>query len=159
MSTPMAIEAPEISLGLGRRFCACLAVGAARLLATQQPARIRHVLARLARGARPADFDHALSARQAVMAVSLTCRGARGCVPRSIATMLLCRPSGAVPTWCVGVRALAPFAAHAWVEADGVMVGESVPPGYLRTLLRVTAGGDDGLGADGSADDAAVGAA
>ncbi|MCK9924806.1 lasso peptide biosynthesis B2 protein [Frankia sp. AgPm24] len=137
MSTPMTLERPEVTLGPLRWVGARVAVGAARVLATQQPARIRRVLARLARGARPADYDQALAARQAVMAVSLTCRGARGCVPRSIATMLMCRLSGTVPTWCVGVRSLAPFAAHAWVEVDGVMVGESVPPGYLRTLLSV----------------------
>ncbi|MCM3883617.1 lasso peptide biosynthesis B2 protein [Frankia sp. R82] len=137
MTTPMTLERPEVTLGPIRWLCATIAVAAARLLATQQPARIHQVLDRLAHGARPADYDHALAARQAVMAVSLTCRGARGCVPRSIATMLLCRLGGAVPTWCVGVRSLAPFAAHAWVEVDGVMVGESVPPDYLRTLLRV----------------------
>jgi hypothetical protein len=30
-----------------------------------------------------------------------------------------------------------PFAAHAWVEADGVMVGEDYPPDYFRILFTV----------------------
>ncbi|WP_082121783.1 MULTISPECIES: lasso peptide biosynthesis B2 protein [Frankia] len=136
----MVVERSEIALRPGRRLGAMAAVGAARLLATQSPARIRRVLGRLGEGARPADYASALAARQAVMAVSLTCREERGCVPRSIATTLLCRMTGSVPTWCVGVRTVAPFAAHAWVEADGVIVGESVPPGYLRALLAVGPG-------------------
>ncbi|KJE23895.1 Transglutaminase-like superfamily [Frankia torreyi] len=140
MTAPMVVERSEIALRPGRRLGAMAAVGAARLLATQSPARIRRVLGRLGEGARPADYASALAARQAVMAVSLTCREERGCVPRSIATTLLCRMTGSVPTWCVGVRTVAPFAAHAWVEADGVIVGESVPPGYLRALLAVGPG-------------------
>ncbi|MCK9897617.1 lasso peptide biosynthesis B2 protein [Frankia sp. AgB32] len=136
----MTVERPEVALSPGRRLGALLAVAAARILATRRPARIRRVLARVAAHAGPAGPADVLAARQAVMAVSLTCRGASGCVPRSIATMLLCRPAGGVPTWCVGVRTVAPFGAHAWVEADGEMVGESVPPGYLRALLRVEPG-------------------
>jgi hypothetical protein len=134
------VERPAVVLPPGRRLGALAAVGAARLLATQSPARIRRVLARLGAGARPADYASALAARQAVMAVSLACREERGCVPRSIATTLLCRLAGSMPTWCVGVRAVAPFAAHAWVEADGLIVGEAVPPGYLRALLAVGPG-------------------
>ncbi|EIV90644.1 lasso peptide biosynthesis B2 protein [Frankia sp. QA3] len=140
MTAPTVLERPEVVLRPSRRLGAMAAVGAARLLATQSPARIRRVLARLGAGAQPADYATALAARQAVMAVSLTCRGARGCVPRSIATTLLCRMTGSVPTWCVGVRTVAPFAAHAWVEAEGAIVGEPMPPGYLRALLAVGPG-------------------
>ena len=50
---------------------------------------------------------------------------------------LLCRVRGQWPTWCVGARRLPPFAAHAWVEADGIMVGEDYPPDYFRTLFTV----------------------
>jgi hypothetical protein len=35
------------------------------------------------------------------------------------------------------VRRLPPFGAHAWVEVDGVMVGEVYPPDYLRSLVTV----------------------
>ncbi|CAO5241780.1 Microcin J25-processing protein McjB C-terminal domain-containing protein [Frankia sp. AgKG'84/4] len=141
MTAPMTVERPEVTLAPGRHLAALLAVAAARILATRRPARIRQVLARLAAHAGPAGRAEVLAARQAVMAVSLTCRGARGCVPRSLATTLLCRAGGSVPTWCVGVRTVAPFGAHAWVEAEGEMVGESLPPGYLRALLRVDPGG------------------
>ncbi|WP_445548594.1 lasso peptide biosynthesis B2 protein [Frankia sp. CiP1_Cm_nod2] len=113
------------------------AVATARLLATQPPGRIRSVLTWLRRGATPAGYQQALAARDAVTAVSMVCRGARGCVPRSVATALVCRASGVWPTWYVGVRRVGPFAAHAWVEADGVMVGEHELAGYFRPLIAV----------------------
>lgn len=76
----------------------------------------------LARKARPATYDEALAARSRVVAVSLLCAG-DGCLPRSIATALLCRSHGSWPTWRSGVRTN-PFYAHAWVEAEGRPVGE-----------------------------------
>jgi Transglutaminase-like superfamily len=137
MSMPVSLERRGCPLPLRRRTLALAAVGAARLLATQPPRRIRSVLSRLSRGVPGADYEQALAARNAVTAVSLLCRGPRGCVPRSVATALVCRASGVWPTWCVGVRAMAPFAAHAWVEADGAVVGEREPAGYFRPLISV----------------------
>jgi Transglutaminase-like superfamily len=138
MSRPEAVFHQPGSVPLPRRMVTYLTVGAARLLATQSPQRIRAVLGWLRRGARPATFEQAKAARDAVVAVSLVCAVREGCVPRSLATVLLCRLRGQWPTWCVGVRRLPPFAAHAWVEADGVMVGEDeYPPDYFRTLFTV----------------------
>ncbi|WP_250279582.1 lasso peptide biosynthesis B2 protein [Frankia sp. Cppng1_Ct_nod] len=138
MSTPMSPprRGGQTPLPL-RRPLAIAAVGAARLLATQPPGRIRFILTWLRRGATPADYRQTLAARDAVTAVSTLCRGPHGCLPRSLATTLLCRASGVWPTWYVGVRRVAPFAAHAWVETEGVMVGEPVPADHLRPLIAV----------------------
>jgi hypothetical protein len=137
MSMPEAVFHQPRSVPLPRRVVAHLAVGTARLLATQSPRRIRTVLGWLRHGARPATFEQAKAARDSVVAVSLVCAAREGCVPRSLATILLCRLRGRWPTWCVGARRLPPFAAHAWVEADGIMVGEDYPPDYFRTLFTV----------------------
>jgi hypothetical protein len=137
VSMPEAVFYQPQSVPLLRRTVAHLAVGAARLLATQSPRRIRTVLGWLRRGARPATFEQAKAARATVMAVSLTCAAREGCLARSLATVLLCRLAGQWPTWCVGARRLPPFAAHAWVEADGIMVGEDYPPDYFRTFFTV----------------------
>jgi hypothetical protein len=137
MSMPEAVVYQPRSVPLPRRILTRLAVGAARLLATQSPRRIRTVLGWLRRGARPATFDQAKAARDAVVAVSLHCAAREGCLARSLATVLLCRLRGRWPTWCVGARRLPPFAAHAWVEAGGVMVGEDYPADYFRTLFSV----------------------
>jgi len=137
MSMPEAVFHQPRAVPFPRRVVVRLTVGAARLLATRSPRRIRTVLGWLHRGARPATFEQAKSARDSVVAVSLVCAAREGCVPRSLATILLCRLHGHWPTWCVGARRLPPFAAHAWVEADGVMVDEDYPPDYFRTLFTV----------------------
>ncbi|MEV3992326.1 lasso peptide biosynthesis B2 protein [Streptomyces sp. NPDC049837] len=137
MSTPEAIFHRPRSVPFRRRVLVRLVVGVARLLATQRPRRIRTVLDRLRRGARPATVEETRAARDAVVAVSLACGGREGCLPRSLATALLCRLHGQWPTWCVGARRLPPFGAHAWVEAEGVPVGEEYPPDYFRPLLTV----------------------
>ncbi|MDQ0752934.1 hypothetical protein QF034_007165 [Streptomyces africanus] len=114
MTSPEVIVHDPRSVPLPRRAQVRLAVGAARLLARRHPRRIR-----------------------TVVAVSLACAGREGCLPRSLATILLCRLHGQWPTWCVGARRLAPFGAHAWVEAEGVPVGEGHPPDYFRPLFTV----------------------
>jgi Transglutaminase-like superfamily len=137
MTTPEATTIRPRSVPLARRAQTRLAVGAAHLLATQPPRRIRTVLGWLRRGTRPATFEEAKAARDAVVTVSLACAAREGCVPRSLATVLLCRLHGQWATWCVGVRRLPPFGAHAWVQADGVAVDEDYPPDYFRPLFTV----------------------
>jgi Transglutaminase-like superfamily len=137
MSTQEAVFYDPRSVALPRRILAHLTVGAARLLATQSPRRIRKLLGWLRRGAQPATFEQAKAARDTVVAVSLTCAGRKGCLPRSLATILLCRLRGRWPTWCVGARRIPPFGAHAWVEADGVPVDEDYPADYFRKFFTV----------------------
>ncbi|MEU1982967.1 lasso peptide biosynthesis B2 protein [Nocardia sp. NPDC019395] len=63
-----------------------------------------------------------------------------------MATVLLSRRYGAWTTWCVGVRNELPFTAHAWVEAEGELVGEA---GDMDTFSRlIVVGGYMNLGGD-----------
>lgn len=134
MSQSMTLaERPR--LPLRRRLLPLLAVGAARPLARLKPARLRTVLECARRGASPAGARQARTARDQVVSVSLRCAG-QNCLQRSIATALLCRARGVWPTWCTGVRTH-PFAAHAWVEADGQLIGEPHPQGYYKPMLTV----------------------
>ncbi len=137
MDSLEAISHDPRSVSFGRRIRVRTMVAAARLLSTRTPQRIRKVLTRLHRGTRPATYEEASNARQAVVSVSLACAGREGCLVRSLATTLLCRSHGHWPTWCLGARRLAPFYAHAWVEVDGVMIGEDYPPDYFRTFFTV----------------------
>jgi hypothetical protein len=57
MSTPEAVFHQPRAVPFGRRMAVRLMVGAARLLATRSPRRIRTVLGWLRRGARPASFE------------------------------------------------------------------------------------------------------
>lgn len=137
-SMQQAVSYQPRSVPLPRRLLAHGVVGAARLLATQPPRRIRKVLDWLRRGARPARFDEVKAARDTVITVSLACAGPEGCLLRSLATVLLCRLRGQWPAWCVGARRFPPFGAHAWVEADGVPVDEEYPPDYFRKFFTVS---------------------
>ncbi|MFF7634892.1 lasso peptide biosynthesis B2 protein [Kitasatospora sp. NPDC008050] len=130
------------ALTVSQKLGARTAVGLARLLARKPPAKIRALLTRLSKGARPATYAEAEAARNAVVAVSLRCAAFEGCLPRSLATILICRARGTWPTWVVGVRARPPFGAHAWVEAEGRMVDEGVDPAYFRSLFTVPAPAD-----------------
>ncbi|MGH8896648.1 MAG: lasso peptide biosynthesis B2 protein [Egibacteraceae bacterium] len=134
MSSPQTLERRG-ALPPRQRAAALLAVGAARMLALLPPRRIRTVLSLLRHHAAAATYHQALTARDAVVAVSLVCAG-EGCLERSLATTLLCRIRGVWPTWCTGVRT-APFLAHAWVEADGQPVGEPHGPGYYRPIITI----------------------
>ncbi|HCT78285.1 MAG TPA: lasso peptide biosynthesis B2 protein [Micromonosporaceae bacterium] len=137
MTVPGALSRPAVTLPLRRRVITRFAVSLARLLALLPPRRIRSVLSLLRLGATPARYEEAKAARDAVLAISLACLGPKGCLPRSLATTLLCRMSGRWPSWCVGIRNLPPFGAHAWVEADGRLVDENMPDRYLSRLIVV----------------------
>ncbi|MEW9552271.1 lasso peptide biosynthesis B2 protein [Nonomuraea sp. NPDC050783] len=136
MTVPSALGRPR-GVPWRARTAARIAVGAAFVLGLLPPRRLRAVLAVACRGARAATYAEAEAARDAVLAVSLTCLGGHGCLPRSLATALLCRMRGSWPTWRAGARTRAPFGAHAWVEAEGRVVGESTPKGYLAPLVTV----------------------
>jgi hypothetical protein len=138
MSVPM-VPADRPRLSRHRRLPALAAVAVAHLIARLPPGRIRAVLTFARRGAVPATAPQARAARDAVIAVSLSCAG-QGCLPRSIAAALLCRLRGTWPTWCAGVR-VHPFAAHAWIEADGRPIGEP-PVHHHRTIVVAPVGAE-----------------
>ena len=138
MSEPQLILRPSAKLSRRQRATAVAAVLIARIVSFLPPHSLKRVLGLLARSARPATYQEAAAAREAVNTVSLACRAREGCLPRSIATAVLCRMDGAWPSWRTGVRRLPPFEAHAWVEADGRMVAEPYPPDYFISLITVS---------------------
>lgn len=137
MSVPQVMPARRGRLTRRMLWSARLAVLVAHVLRKQPPRRIQRVLRFLSKGAQPATYEAASQARDVVTRTSLRCTGPEGCLPRSIATAVLCRLQGSFPVWCVGVRVTPPFGAHAWVMADGRDVDEPYPAGYHRVLLRV----------------------
>lgn len=138
MTQPQTVQRGG-KLPLRRRPAALVAVGAGRMLAHLPPRRIRAVLTLLRRCAAPATYQQTKDAHNAILAVSVLC-GGRYCLQRSLATTLLCRIRGVWPTWCTGVRT-APFIAHAWVQADGQLIGEPERPGYYHPLIIIPPSG------------------
>ncbi|MFJ4684983.1 lasso peptide biosynthesis B2 protein [Streptomyces sp. NPDC088789] len=119
------------------RTKAAVAIGL--LMARLPPRRLKTLLKRAAKGAGPADCQQTERHYYAVRVASRRCAGWQGCLPRSIAVALLCRLDGVWPDWCTGVRVTPPFAAHAWLEADGRIVAEPGSPDAYRALIRVEA--------------------
>ncbi|MBO1336285.1 lasso peptide biosynthesis B2 protein [Streptomyces sp. VRA16 Mangrove soil] len=138
MSTEMTMPRPGATRGPRTRLAVALAFPLARL----RPDRLRRTLAFLARGARPATYDETLAAYDSVVTTSRRCAGWYGCLPRSVSIALLCRTKGTWPTWHAGVRTAPPFAPHAWVEAEGRLVGERGEASEYAPLMTVmTVGG------------------
>ncbi|MFD7660579.1 lasso peptide biosynthesis B2 protein [Actinosynnema sp. NPDC059797] len=134
MSTPIL---PETGASPGRvpALRARLAVLVAFVACAGSPRRLQRFLRLLARGARRPDPEDLLRWRQAVVSVSSRCAG-EGCLPRSVATIVLARTFGCSATWKTGLRQ-DPFLAHAWVELDGVPIGEPESVRHFRTSLVV----------------------
>ncbi|MEU2764878.1 MULTISPECIES: lasso peptide biosynthesis B2 protein [unclassified Streptomyces] len=137
MTTEMTMPRRGAGAG-GTRLRA--AIAAALVLARLKPGRLRRMLARCSRGARPASYAETLEVLEAVVATSRRCASRYGCLPRSVAVALACRMSGVWPDWCAGVWATPPFSPHAWVQAEGRTVGEQAEAADLRPLMVVTVG-------------------
>lgn len=136
MSAPIALHPPRV-LAVGERCTGLLAVTATTLLLVLTRARpqpIRRVLGALRRGSHDADLHHAERAFAIVTTVSLRCASGHGCLRRSVAIVLLCRLWGFRATWRVGVRSPPPQS-HAWVEAAGEPVRETVDPRTIYTPM------------------------
>ncbi|MFI0915166.1 lasso peptide biosynthesis B2 protein [Streptomyces abikoensis] len=138
MSVAVTVDKPP-RIPIHRRPLPLLAVVAGHLIGRLSPRTIRNVLTVCARGARPAGYAEARRARARVVAVSVRCAG-QGCLPRSIATALLCRAGGSWPTWHAGVQTM-PFRAHAWVEAENRPVDEPLSTTHMQPLVTVPPGG------------------
>ncbi|GAA2064464.1 hypothetical protein GCM10009801_09100 [Streptomyces albiaxialis] len=143
MSTLVALPEP-VPLTITDRLTGHLAVTAAHLIATAlgpRPRRLDAALRLLARRAVPATAAQTAHARDVVCTLSPRCGSGYGCLPRSLATALLCRLHGRWPTWKTGVR-FPPLASHAWNEADGIPIGEDTA--HIRTFtatITIPAGG------------------
>jgi hypothetical protein len=112
-----------------------IVVTIAKVLSRMSPKHLSAVLRIARRGARQASYEQAQLARTTVVRVSRRCAG-DGCLPRSIATALLCRLGGTWATWNVGVLT-SPLTAHAWVEAEGRLVDEPQGIETFRPLITV----------------------
>ncbi|WP_226360838.1 lasso peptide biosynthesis B2 protein [Pseudonocardia sp. ICBG1142] len=136
MRTNQAIPSSGQKFPVHVSLLARMCIAMAYLLSRLKPEYIARFLHLMRKGARPASYPEAAAARASVISNSIYCAG-EGCLPRSLATVLVCRAKGSWPTWVVGAR-LEPFLAHAWVEAEGIPVEENFASGFYAALLTVT---------------------
>lgn len=136
MSAPIAL-APPCALSLSERLAGLVAVAAVSLLLVltrARPNRLRRALHLLRRSSSAADLRGAERAWDVVTTVSLHCASEHGCLRRSLAIIVLCRLSGAHATWRVGFRSPPPQT-HAWIEAGGEPIRETVDPRTIYTPI------------------------
>lgn len=135
MTIIMTME-PRERLPFHRSIRPRVAVGLAFVLVkTLRPNKLEHALRLFSRGAEPASADQAAMARRKVSAVSAKCAG-QYCLERSVATAILLRLTGVWATWVSGV-CLLPFAAHAWIEVDGIPISEPLDLGDFHKNIIV----------------------
>lgn len=119
------------------RFVILVFVSLARLMVRSSPTVLRTRLARLCSGVRLGSYFEVQKVRDAVLSSSSLCRGSDACLIRSVTVLLVCRWKGYVPVWCVGVAVVPPFAAHAWLEAEGRVVDEPFTVDSFKAFFKV----------------------
>ncbi|WP_071936562.1 lasso peptide biosynthesis B2 protein [Rhodococcus sp. 2G] len=137
MTTSRHVTYDPRSLPFARRFAARIAGLCGHLLAHIAPVHLHRFLSIARTRAKPATVEEASQAWTDVITANIACDGPQACLTRSLATVVLCRFRGVWPTWVVGVRRSPPFGAHAWIEVEGMPVGESYPAGYHVPLVSV----------------------
>jgi Transglutaminase-like superfamily len=131
MSLPISPQPTVMPRGMFRLQTHAV-VGVAWVMTLLPPTLLQSVLHGLSHSHRPTNAHQARLMRAAVCAVSARCAG-EGCLQRSIAAFMLCRMEGHSPEWKTGYQ-LEPFAAHAWIEVDGVPIDE---PHRIRSYVPV----------------------
>jgi Transglutaminase-like superfamily len=135
VSTPVVLPEPA-TLSTRERIAGHLAVVSARLLLALtrgQPTPLIRILS-AGHGRRPGTVAAARRARAIVETVSPRCSSHHGCWPRSLAIWLMCRAHGQHVTWRVGVHS-PPARTHAWIEVEGIPIGEPFDPHTLYTPM------------------------
>ncbi|MBU8579696.1 lasso peptide biosynthesis B2 protein [Brevibacterium luteolum] len=136
----LVLPSQPLRVGFSRRRRIHAAVKEANRLKSLKPGELRLALQDLAEECAPVPHERAVRLREEVLSVSPACRGRNACLTRSIAVALLCRLDGEWPTWCVGVLVTPPFTAHAWIEAEGQVVGEELAIGDYQSFYKVSPG-------------------
>lgn len=132
MSSPVRVETHG-NYSLATQTMARVCTMISYFLIKLPPKKIAAVLRAGVKGTSAPSAAEVLRYRDAANSVSPRCAG-NGCLQRSVAVMIWGITRRRTPDWVSGVR-LNPFIAHAWVEIDGVPVGESMDlTGFTRTL-------------------------
>lgn len=136
MTTPGSFAAESRVLPLKQRVLIGLVVITAHTLAGRRPRWIRGIIRLLHRGSHPGTYEQVKAAQDSITTVSSAYSQQHWCMQRSLATILLCGLRGLSATLCIGIRGSVLTGAHAWVEAEGVPVGEDYTQDYrvLYTL-------------------------
>ncbi|WCF07246.1 lasso peptide biosynthesis B2 protein [Paenibacillus thiaminolyticus] len=143
MDIPLFSEQTK-KVSSGARWLARLAILLSAPLNWLPPSKIEKILSRLTRRYPSASKEQVQVIRDAVCTVSKRCRSQEGCLRRSLAVVVATWLKRRSVSWCTGY-APEPFRAHAWVELNGIPVGEPDDISLYYKVICVSNYGEEKL--------------
>ncbi|MFM0794081.1 lasso peptide biosynthesis B2 protein [Streptococcus suis] len=134
MSSPVRME-QRTKLSVKNKIIAFFCANVAFFLIKLPPKKLSEIIEKLSKNTSEAFPIEVESWRTSINSVNVRCAG-NGCLQRSVAVMLWGIIARRTPDWVSGFQ-LAPFIAHAWVEIDGLPIGEEMDLSNFQKILFV----------------------
>ena len=137
MSSPVRME-QRTKLSVKNKITALFCANVSFFLIKLPPKKLSEVIEKLSKNTRKALPKEVESWRTSINSINVRCAG-NGCLQRSVAVMLRGIIARRTPDWVSGFQ-VSPFIAHAWVEVDGIPIGEEMELSNFQKILFVKGG-------------------
>ena len=137
MSSPVRME-QRTKLSVKNKITALFCANVSFFLIKLPPKKLSEVIEKLSKNTRKALPKEVESWRTSINSINVRCAG-NGCLQRSVAVMLRGIIARRTPDWVSGFQ-VSPFIAHAWVEVDGIPIGEEMDLSNFQKILFVNGG-------------------
>ncbi len=137
MSSPVRME-QRTKLSVKNKIIALFCANVSFFLIKLPPKKLSEVIEKLSKNTRKALPKEVESWRTSINSINVRCAG-NGCLQRSVAVMLRGIIARRTPDWVSGFQ-VSPFIAHAWVEVDGIPIGEEMDLSNFQKILFVEGG-------------------
>ena len=137
MSSPVRME-QRTKLSVKYKITALFCANVSFFLIKLPPKKLSEVIEKLSKNTRKALPKEVESWRTSINSINVRCAG-NGCLQRSVAVMLRGIIARRTPDWVSGFQ-VSPFIAHAWVEVDGIPIGEEMDLSNFQKILFVKGG-------------------
>ena len=137
MSSPVRME-QRTKLSVKNKITALFCANVSFFLIKLPPKKLSEVIEKLSKNTRKALPKEVESWRTPINSINVRCAG-NGCLQRSVAVMLRGIIARRTPDWVSGFQ-VSPFIAHAWVEVDGIPIGEEMDLSNFQKILFVKGG-------------------
>lgn len=137
MSSPVRME-QRTKLSVKNKIIALFCANVSFFLIKLPPKKLSEIIEKLSKNTRKALPKEVESWRTSINSINVRCAG-NGCLQRSVAVMLRGIIARRTPDWVSGFQ-VSPFIAHAWVEVDGIPIGEEMDLSNFQKILFVEGG-------------------
>lgn len=137
MSSPVRME-QRTKLSVKNKIIALFCANVSFFLIKLPPKKLSEIIEKLSKNTRKAFPKEVESWRISINSINVRCAG-NGCLQRSVAVMLRGIIARRTPDWVSGFQ-VSPFIAHAWVEVDGIPIGEEMDLSNFQKILFVKGG-------------------